>query len=159
MKCRLNITTTRTATFFREGTGIARKFIDREYETYVQDSWKVKKNFTVTAGLRVSLFPALYEANGIQTSSNIPLGDWFNIRGGLAETGQSQALAPELKFNLIGTPGSRGLYPFQHTFRRASRSATHLMFRAAWLTNSLAIPARRPFAPALACSTICLAKA
>jgi len=99
-----------------QGQGISRDFTDREYEMFLQDSWKVKKNFTVTAGLRVSLFPPLFEANGYQTSSNIPLGDWFNIRGGLAETGQSQALAPALTFNLASAKGGRGLYPFQKHF-------------------------------------------
>ncbi|MEO8659621.1 MAG: carboxypeptidase-like regulatory domain-containing protein [Bryobacteraceae bacterium] len=96
-----------------QGVGIKRNFVNREGEFYGQDSWKIRPNLTITGGLRVSLFPPLREANGYQTSSNLPLSDWFNIRGGLAETGQSQALAPELQFNLAGGPGGRPLYPYQ----------------------------------------------
>ena len=99
-----------------QGQGIKRSFVDNEYEMFIQDSWRVRKNLTITAGLRVSLFPPLYEANGYQTSANVPLGDWFNDRGYLAETGQSQALAPILKFNLAGAPGGTSLYPFQHHY-------------------------------------------
>jgi Carboxypeptidase regulatory-like domain len=99
-----------------EGTGIKRDFIDREYEIFLQDSWKVKHNLTITGGLRVSFFPPLFEANGYQTSTNVPLADWFNIRGGLAEAGESQALAPVISYQLSNQPGGRGLYPFQNHY-------------------------------------------
>jgi carboxypeptidase family protein len=99
-----------------EGTGIARTFANNEYEMYGHDTWKVTRGLTVSGGLRVSLFPALYETHGIQTSSNIQLGDWFNLRGGLAEQGKPQSLAPLLSFQLADKPGGRGLYPFQKHF-------------------------------------------
>ena len=99
-----------------QGQGIRRNFVDREYELYVQDAWKIKRNLTVTAGVRGSFFPPLFEANGYQTSSNISLGQWFNERGYLAENGQSQNLAPQLAFNLADSKGGHGLYPFQTHF-------------------------------------------
>ena len=70
----------------------------------------------MTGGLRVSLFPPLYETHGIQTSSNIQLGDWFDQRGALAAQGKPQSLAPQISYQLADKPGGRGLYPFQKHF-------------------------------------------
>ena len=97
-----------------QGQGIRRTFADNEYELFVQDTWKVTRGFTVTAGARINLDPALYEVNGYQTSTNVPLGDWFNDRGGLAEAGLPQSLVTPLSFQLAGAPGGRSLYPMQH---------------------------------------------
>jgi Carboxypeptidase regulatory-like domain len=99
-----------------EGESVKRKYIDNEYELYAMDSWKINRGLTVTAGLRVSLFPALYEANGNQTSSNIPTGEWFNIRGKLAAEGLPQSEVTPLDYILAGSPGGTGLYPNQHHF-------------------------------------------
>ena len=49
-----------------QGTGVARSFIDHDYEFYGQDSWKIRRNLTFTAGLRFTYSPPIYEANGIQ---------------------------------------------------------------------------------------------
>ena len=99
-----------------EGAFVKRKYIDNEYELYGMDSWKINRGLTVTAGLRISLFPALYEANGNQTSSNIATGDWFNMRGKLAAEGLPQSEVTPLDYILAGSPGGTGLYPNQHHF-------------------------------------------
>jgi hypothetical protein len=99
-----------------EGTGIPRKFVDHEFELYVQDAWRASRALTITAGLRLSLMPPLREANGYQTSTNIPLSDWFDQRGGLAAQGLPQSKAPDISFDLSSKPGGRGMYPFQHDF-------------------------------------------
>ena len=99
-----------------QGAGIKRDFADQEYEGYLQDSWKVTRGFTVTAGLRLSITPPVYEANGVQTSANIPLGKWQDLRGALAAQGKSQAEAGQISFNLLGRPGTQGLYPTQKDF-------------------------------------------
>ena len=49
-----------------------RNFVNHEGEMYAQDTWKVTRNFTVTAGIRLSLEPPVYEANGQQASTNEP---------------------------------------------------------------------------------------
>jgi hypothetical protein len=99
-----------------EGAGIQRKFIDKTFETYVQDTWKVNRALTVVAGLRASFSPALAEANGIQTTTNIPLSDWFNQRGALGDAGKPQSSITPISFDLSSKPGGRPLYPFQHTY-------------------------------------------
>ncbi len=99
-----------------QGAGIARTFVDHEFELYLQDNWKVTRGLSVTAGLRASLDPPLHEANGIQTTPNIALGDWFNERGSLADRGLPQSMAPAISFDLASKPGGRGMYPFQHDF-------------------------------------------
>jgi hypothetical protein len=99
-----------------EGAPVSRKYIDKEYELYAMDSWKMFRGLTVSAGLRVSLFPALYEANGNQTSSNIPLGQWFDDRAALAAQGMPQSLVTPIVYNLKDSPGQRGLYPYQRHF-------------------------------------------
>ena len=96
-----------------QGAGVKRSFVDRNYELYAQDSWKIRPNLTFTAGLRFTVSPPVFEGNGYQASPNIPLGDWFNQRGALAAQGKSQLDAGPISLNLIGTPGSRGLYNTQ----------------------------------------------
>jgi Prophage tail fibre N-terminal. len=98
-----------------EGTTIHRTFAEEEYEFYVQDTWKATRGLTVTAGLRVSLFPPVYEQQGYQTSPVMSLEDWYNLRGTLAAQGQPQSQAPPVQFDLASKTG-RGLYPYQHNF-------------------------------------------
>ena len=98
-------------TVLKQGQPVLRNFKNSEYEFYLQDSWKVSRSFNVTAGLRWSLMPPLYEANGQQVSPSIPIGDWFDSRGGLAQQGKSQSAAGLISF-LPKDQGGRDLYPF-----------------------------------------------
>ncbi|MDZ4798394.1 MAG: carboxypeptidase-like regulatory domain-containing protein [Bryobacteraceae bacterium] len=95
------------------GAPVTRNFKAEEYEWYAQDTWKVTRNLTVTAGIRHSLMPPVYEANGQQLSANVSLGDWFNNRGGLAQQGKSQRDAGPISFLLASGQGGRPLYDFQ----------------------------------------------
>jgi hypothetical protein len=94
------------------GQPVRRKFAGEEYEMYVQDNWKVTRALTLQLGLRYSLFPPVYEANGQQTSPSIPLGDWFDQRGGLAEQGKSQADAGVISYVVHNAQGGHPLYDF-----------------------------------------------
>ena len=98
-----------------EGTPVKRLFAEEEYEVYLQDAWKATSALTITAGMRVSLLPSVYEMLGYQTSPTMSLEDWYNLRGSLAGQGKPQSLAPQVSFDLASKTG-RGLYPFHHDF-------------------------------------------
>ncbi len=68
---------------------MTRNFVNHEGELYAQDSWRVKSNFTITYGVRLSIMPPVHEANGQQITTNIPIGTWFDARGALADRGVS----------------------------------------------------------------------
>ncbi|HEY1760575.1 MAG TPA: carboxypeptidase-like regulatory domain-containing protein [Bryobacteraceae bacterium] len=94
------------------GAIIDRTFKEQHYESYVQDSWKIKPGLTFSAGLRLGLAPNITEVNGYNVDSVQPSDIWFANRVGLAEAGQSQSNAGLVSYQLAKTTG-RGLYPFQ----------------------------------------------
>jgi len=95
-----------------QGEPVQRNFNNNEYEFFVSDSWRVKPNLTITAGLRWSLMPPVEEANGQQLSSDMPLSSWFGLRGYLAAEGRSQAEVPPISFITKDDPNWRPLYPY-----------------------------------------------
>jgi hypothetical protein len=85
-------------TLLPTGTLIPRAFRDNEFEWYVQDSWRLKPNLTITVGLRHSLLQPPFETNGQQISPTTSLSDWFSGRASGAARGlpgtPSLSLAP-----------------------------------------------------------------
>ncbi|HEU5132474.1 MAG TPA: hypothetical protein VFT26_10245, partial [Pyrinomonadaceae bacterium] len=69
------------------GTPTDRAFATQEYETYVQDSWRVRPNFTFNYGVRWSTSTPVYEKNGLQVIPNVSLTDYFNARRASADQG------------------------------------------------------------------------
>ena len=92
------------------GSPASRNFANRETEMYLQDTWKVTRQFTITAGVRLGLEPPVHEVNGQQASTNIPLASWLGARANFAEQGLSQQNAGLIDF----IPLSQGtaMYPF-----------------------------------------------
>jgi hypothetical protein len=86
------------------GSPVTRNFINREAEFYAQDSWRIKHNFTLTYGLRLSVMPPVREANGQQITTNIPIGTWMDTRGTLASKGQSDQGAGVIEYLVAGRP-------------------------------------------------------
>jgi len=62
------------------GTPTDRSFATEEYETYFQDSWRMRPNFTLNYGIRWSTSTPVYERNGLQVVPNVNLTDYFNQR-------------------------------------------------------------------------------
>jgi hypothetical protein len=95
------------------GTPVKRSYGEQEYELYASDTWRVSKALTITAGLRYSIAPPIYETNGYQVSPSIDLANWFVQRGNLANAGLSQALAGPVNFVLANSPQGHSLYDMQ----------------------------------------------
>ncbi len=92
------------------GAPVSREFVNHEGEMYVQDSWRATQNFTVTAGVRYALMPPVHEANGQQASTNMPLAQFLNTRGSLADQGLSQQGVGPVTF--VPVDQGRPMYPF-----------------------------------------------
>jgi hypothetical protein len=69
------------------GTPTDRSFATQEYEAYIQDSWRMRPNFTFNYGLRWSTSTPVYERNGLQVVPNVSLTDYFNQRRESANLG------------------------------------------------------------------------
>ncbi len=82
------------------------------YEFYAQDSWRMRRNFTVTYGLRWSLFPAPWETNGLQAASKFGLGSQFNTNVKNMQQGLGYTSEKEIQF-ITGGPANNGpgFYP------------------------------------------------
>jgi Carboxypeptidase regulatory-like domain/TonB dependent receptor len=69
------------------GAPANRDFRTNEFDVYGQDVWKIKPNLTLTYGLRYSISTPIWENSGFETSTNIPLTDFFNLRLAGAKAG------------------------------------------------------------------------
>jgi hypothetical protein len=98
-----------------EGSALKRRFAINSYELYVQDTWKVKPTFTLTLGLRWSLFSPPWETNKLQVQPTINLDDWFLNRGTAASQGIASNTDPLVSFDWSGPAnGRRGYYDWDY---------------------------------------------
>lgn len=102
-----------TATALPDGSFVQRNFRANEFEWFVQDSWRVRRNLTVTAGVRHTILQTPYEMNGQQVSPTIDTDAWYKGREAAAQQGQLandpiMAFAPSGKANK-----APGLFPKQ----------------------------------------------
>jgi hypothetical protein len=91
------------------GQPIQRVFATEEYDFYVQDVFRVRPNFTITAGLRYGISKPVYEKQGYMVTPNIPLGEYLNRR--LAAAAEGQNYTEPIILNLAGeVHGRPGFY-------------------------------------------------
>ena len=94
-----------------QGSPVNRNFQGEEAEMYISDTWKATRNLTITGGVRYMHWPAIYEKNGVQTSTNIRLSDWFDTRIANAGNGLAGNTGlPPISYQLANKSGGRPLY-------------------------------------------------
>jgi hypothetical protein len=105
----------RTGTALPGGSPVTRKYATDEYELYVQDSWRLRPNLTLTGGVRYSLYSPPWEVNGEQVAPSIPLGDWFATRQANMLKGIPDNALPPLTLDLAGPAnGKNGFYDWDY---------------------------------------------
>jgi Carboxypeptidase regulatory-like domain len=96
-----------TGTLLNDGAIIDRHFKANEYEWYVQDSWRVLPNLTLTFGIRQTILQTPWETRGQQVAPTIDTHDWYTQREVAAQKGQ--IYEPNLDFApngpFYGKPG------------------------------------------------------
>ena len=98
-----------------EGAPLTRNFAINGYELYAQDVWKIKPTFTVTLGLRYSLFAPPYETKGLQVSPTFGLNQFFLNRGNEGANGIPSNQDPLVAFDFSGPAnGKPGFYNWDY---------------------------------------------
>jgi hypothetical protein len=99
-----------------QGDPVKRNYGLNWYEFYGQDTWRIKPNFTLTYGLRWSLFPPPWETNGLQTTPTFGLGTQFDLNVKNMKQGLGYTSELPIAFNLGGPVNHRpGFYNFEKT--------------------------------------------
>ncbi|MFH1572842.1 MAG: TonB-dependent receptor, partial [Acidobacteriota bacterium] len=93
------------------GTGVQRRFATEEYEFYAQDTWRVRRDLTLTLGIRYSLNTPVYETNGLEVKPTTSLNNYFETRKAYAASGVPYY--DSIEVDLSGPANNRpGLYEY-----------------------------------------------
>ena len=118
-----NFTFAKSGGLLASGTPSTRNFATQAYDTYIQDSWKVRRSVTLTLGLRYSLERPVYETNGFQVGTGLldsggtctptSLSSFFSQR--MAASAQGSNLITPICVGLAG-PANHGkpMYNWDH---------------------------------------------
>jgi len=104
--------------FLPAGSLENRNFAENLVESYVQDSWKVRSNFTVTLGLHYGYETPPWEVNGNQVAPTIDLGQYFKQREINMDAGIPSTASPLLSWVLAGRANGKDSWynPNPHNF-------------------------------------------
>jgi Carboxypeptidase regulatory-like domain/TonB dependent receptor len=106
----------RNGNVLAQGAPVKRNYGLNSYEFYAQDTWRIKRNLTLTYGLRWSFFPPPWETNGLQTASTFGLGTQFDQNVKNMKRGVGYTAEPPIAFALSGPANhGPGFYPFEKT--------------------------------------------
>jgi hypothetical protein len=91
------------------GQPITRDFISRSPEEYFQDTWKIKPNLTLIAGIRYSIYGVPYAEDGVQVVPKTNMNAYFGERMGGALLGIPNSALPDSNITyMIGGPVNHG---------------------------------------------------
>lgn len=90
-----------------QGTGTIRGYRYFQTELYVGDTWKVRKDLTLSYGLRYQLYSVPYEVHGEESIQNTSFNSYFASRRTQSAAGQSGInVVPFVTYNLGGKANS-----------------------------------------------------
>lgn len=105
----------KTGTALPNGEPVRRTYATDEYEFYVQDSWRLRPNLTVTGGVRYNIYSPPWEVDGLQLAPSVPLGQWFEQRRANMLRGIGDNALPPLTLDLAGPAnGKKGFYDWDY---------------------------------------------
>ncbi len=106
------VTSPTSATLLPDGASVARHFKANEFEYFIQDSWRVQPNLTITFGFRHTILQTPYETKGQEIGPTVDTHDWYLKRGSAAAKGQ--VFEDDLSFTPVGKfYGKPGFWPKQ----------------------------------------------
>jgi hypothetical protein len=130
----------RNGNAFPHFSGARRDYRYYEYEFYGQDSWKIRRDLTLTFGLRYQYDSVPYESNGLEAVANADLGTELSQRVANGLAGISGNGGPLLTYVLGGKAnhGGPSLYAGDKTnFAPRLAAAWNPAFRDGLLGNVL----------------------
>ena len=89
-----------SATVLADGAFVTRHFKSNEFEYFLQDSWRIRPNLTLTFGLRHTILQTPYETKGQEIAPTVDTHEWYLKRGQAAA--QGQVYEPDLLFTPFG---------------------------------------------------------
>lgn len=95
------------STFLPPGTGIGREYAENGVELYVQDSWQLRSNMTLTAGARYTYYTPIWETDGRMVRPTIDVGSWWESQRADMLAGRPADAAPLLAYGLAGKPNGQ----------------------------------------------------
>jgi hypothetical protein len=105
------------ATAHPQNRPIVRHWSVDDYNLFFQDTWKVRRNVSLTYGLNYQLMTPMTETSGQEVAPNVNMGNWFNQRQAAMYKGipDNQVNGGALiGFGPAGSPyGKPGLYSAQ----------------------------------------------
>jgi hypothetical protein len=106
------VTSATSANVLADGASVARNFKTNEFEYFLQDSWRVRPNLTITFGLRHTILQTPYETKGQEIAPTVDTHDWYLKRGQAAA--QGIVFEDDLLFTPVGKANhNAGFWPKQ----------------------------------------------